>query len=134
MKNKHTGSRYIAYFQAYTNTYAPVPVLEKIFSPALAHPQVAAISIATRPDCLDEEKVRLLSRLSGIKPVWVELGLQTIHEDTAAYIRRGYDLSCFHKALALLQSTGWMWLSTPFSAFPEKLLIKWRRRPGIYPL
>lgn len=106
LKNKHTGSRYIAYFQAYTNTYAPVPVLEKIFSPALAHPQVAAISIATRPDCLDEEKVRLLSRLSGIKPVWVELGLQTIHEDTAAYIRRGYDLSCFHKALTLLQKYG----------------------------
>ena len=106
LKNKHTGSRYIAYFQAYTNTYAPVPVLEKIFSPALAHSQVAALSIATRPDCLDEEKVRLLARFAQVKPLWIELGLQTIHEGTAAYIRRGYDLSCFDRAVRLLRKYG----------------------------
>ena len=98
--------KYIAYFQAYTNTYAPVDYLEKIFSEALAHPGIVALSIGTRPDCLGDEVVALLSRLNRIKPVWVELGLQTIHEDTARYIRRGYPLSCFEDAFERLQKEG----------------------------
>ena len=95
--------KYIAYFQAFTNTYAPVEYLEKIFTEALAHPGIAALSIGTRPDCLGEDVVTLLSRLNRQKPVWVELGLQTIHEKTAAYIRRGYPLSCFEDAVRRLR-------------------------------
>lgn len=95
--------RYIAYFQAYTNTYAPIDHLEKIFTEALSHPKICALSIGTRPDCLGDEVISLLSRLNAQKPVWVELGLQTIHEPTAVYIRRGYPLSCFESAVKRLQ-------------------------------
>ena len=98
--------KYIAYFQAYTNTYAPVDYLERIFSEALSHPRTVALSIGTRPDCLGQDVIALLSRLNRIKPVWVELGLQTIHEDTARYIRRGYPLSCFEDAFEGLQGEG----------------------------
>ena len=97
----------IAYFQAYTNTYAPLPYLEQVFSRALASPSVCGISIATRPDCLPAEVISLLvtlkNRFSG-KFIWVELGLQTIHEATAAYIRRGYPLSCFEECMQRLQT------------------------------
>ena len=98
--------KYIAYFQAYTNTYAPVPYLEKIFQEAISHPGIVALSIGTRPDCLEDDVVELLSRLNMVKPVWVELGLQTIHESTAAYIRRGYPLSCFEDSLKRLRTAG----------------------------
>ena len=96
--------KYIAYFQAFTNTYAPVEYLEKIFTEALSHPGIVALSIGTSPDCLGKDVVTLLSRLNRQKPVWVELGLQTIHEKTAAYIRRGYPLSCFEDAVRRLRS------------------------------
>lgn len=99
---KRSVKKYIAYFQAYTNTYAPADYLEKIFTEAIRHPQVAALSIGTRPDCLPCETTALLKRLNRIKPVWVELGLQTIHERSAAYIRRGYELPCFEDALMRL--------------------------------
>ena len=98
--------KYIAYFQAYTNTYAPVEYLERIFTEAIQNPDICAISIGTRPDCLEEPVIRLLSRLNQIKPVWVELGLQTIHEPTARYIRRGYPLSCFDQAMQSLHQAG----------------------------
>lgn len=98
--------KYIAYFQAYTNTYAPVEYLERIFTEAIQNPDICAISIGTRPDCLEEPVIRLLSRLNQIKPVWVELGLQTIHEHTARYIRRGYRLSCFDQAMQSLHQAG----------------------------
>ena len=101
---KRPRHKYIAYFQAFTNTYAPVEYLEKIFTEALAHPGIAALSIGTRPDCLGKDVIALLSRLNRQKPVWVELGLQTIHEKTAAYIRRGYPLSCFEDAVRRLRS------------------------------
>ena len=103
---KNVGNRFIAYFQAYTNTYGPLDYLENIFSEALSHPLVAGISIATRPDCLGDEVLSLLARLKVQYPdkfIWVELGLQTIHEDTALYIRRGYPLSVFEKALSDLK-------------------------------
>ena len=98
--------KFIAYFQAYTNTYAPVEYLEKIFTEAITHPKVVALSIGTRPDCLSPEIVELLSRLNRQKPVWVELGLQTIHETTAQYIRRGYPLSVFNDAVQRLRKEG----------------------------
>ena len=104
---KNVGNRFIAYFQAYTNTYGPLEYLENIFSEALSHPLVAGISIATRPDCLGNEVLSLLGTLKekySNKFIWVELGLQTIHEDTALYIRRGYSLTVFEKALSDLKS------------------------------
>lgn len=99
-----SGGGYIAYFQSYTNTYAPVDQLRRLFTEAVSHPDVRVLSVATRPDCLPEEVLDLLAELNQIKPVWVELGLQTIHEDTAAFIRRGYELSCFEDALSRLRS------------------------------
>lgn len=97
-QHKKVGNHLIAYFQAYTNTYAPVEYLEQIYSQALDHPDICGISIATRPDCLPEEVLALLSSLKERYPrkfIWVELGLQSMHESTAAFIRRGYDLTCF---------------------------------------
>lgn len=104
LSKKRPIEKYIAYFQAYTNTYGPVEYLERIFREAINHPQVVALSIGTRPDCLEEPIPRLLGELNRIKPVWVELGLQTIHEDTARYIRRGYPLSCFEEGVKKLRS------------------------------
>lgn len=106
VQKKMKGSHYIAYFQAYTNTYAPLPYLRKVFTEAIEHPDVRILSIATRPDCLSPEVIALLQELSKIKPVWVELGLQTMHEKTAAYIRRGYPLSCFQEAVERLHKAG----------------------------
>lgn len=106
VSRKHTGSSYIAYFQAYTNTYAPVDYLEKIFMEALSEPEIRVLSIATRPDCLSPEVLALLLRLNKIKPVWVELGLQTIHKESSDFIRRGYDLDVFEKAVYDLKNTG----------------------------
>ncbi len=97
---------FIAYFQAYTNTYADVDYLRKIFTEAINHPQVVVLSIATRPDCLPDEVVDLLRELSQIKPVWVELGLQTIHEKSAEFIRRGYPLSVYDDAVLRLNGAG----------------------------
>ena len=96
----------IAYFQAFTNTYAPIEKLEKVFMEAAAHPEVEIISIATRPDCLGEDVLNLLRRINEIKPVWVELGLQTIHEKTAEYIRRGYPLGVYDEAVRNLKACG----------------------------
>ena len=106
LSQKRPVKKYIAYFQAYTNTYAPVNYLEEIFTEAIFRPEVAVLSIATRPDCLGEDVLELLERLNRIKPVWVELGLQTIHEETAAFIRRGYPLSCFEEAVENLRIRG----------------------------
>lgn len=103
MKNKSTVSDFIAYFQAYTNTYASIDYLKKVYTEAISHPNIIALSIATRPDCLDDDIIELISKLNKIKPVWIELGLQTIHEKTAKYIRRGYDLNCFENAVNKLR-------------------------------
>lgn len=97
---------YIAYFQSYTNTYAPVSYLRQLFTAAILHPEIRVLSIATRPDCLPEEVLDLLKELNQIKPVWIELGLQTIHPDTARLIRRGYELDCFTDAKNRLRRRG----------------------------
>jgi radical SAM protein (TIGR01212 family) len=99
-------TKYIAYFQAYTNTHAPVSYLKKIFTEAIEHPDVVILSIATRPDCLSDEVLALLADLNNLKPVWIELGLQTIHEKTATFIRRGYPLSVFETQVRKLYSLG----------------------------
>ena len=104
---KKTGSRYIAYFQAYTNTYAPISYLELVYAEALGHPDIAGISIATRPDCISDECIELLVSLKKQYPdkfIWIELGLQTMHECTANFIRRGYSLSVFEDTMSRLQN------------------------------
>ena len=103
---KIKNGKYIAYFQSYTNTYADTNYLEKIFTQAIDRPDIAALSIATRPDCLENDKIALLKSLSEKKPVTIELGLQTIHEKTAKYIRRGYPLSVFDEAVSRLHAAG----------------------------
>lgn len=119
--NKKTGNHYIAYFQAYTNTYAPLTYLQKIYTQALSHPEVCGISIATRPDCLGKDVLQLLCALQTQYPdkfLWVELGLQTIHEETATYIRRGYPLSCFEDATAALNKYHIPWIAHVILGLP----------------
>lgn len=106
VENKIKSGKYIAYFQAFTNTYAPVEILRKKFFEAIRHKDIVALSIATRPDCLDDDILSLLDELNKIKPVFVELGLQTIHEKSAEYIRRGYPLSVYDKAVKKLKAIG----------------------------
>jgi hypothetical protein len=106
VSRKFSGQHYIAYFQSFTNTYAPVTYLEKLFGPVMEQDDISVLSIATRPDCLEPEKLKLLQKLNRIKPVWVELGLQTIHEKTAELINRRYPLSCFDKAVHELKNIG----------------------------
>ena len=98
--------RYIAYFQAYTGTYGPTDRLRALYTEAVSHPDIAVLSIATRPDCLPDSTLDLLEELSGKKPVWVELGLQTMHKKTADMIRRGYDLSVYDDAVQKLHARG----------------------------
>ena len=106
LSGKRPVNRYIAYFQAYTNTYGPIDHLRKIFTDAIEDPEVVVLSIATRPDCLPPEVVDLLAELNRIKPVWVELGLQTMHEESADFIRRGYSLDVFTDAVNRLSAHG----------------------------
>ncbi len=105
--DKKVGNRFVAYYQAYTNTYGDVTHLEALYREGLSHPQIIGISIATRPDCLSEEVLDLLGRLQAEfspKFIWIELGLQTCHERTADLIHRGYPLWVFETAMKKLAS------------------------------
>lgn len=104
IRSKRNCNKFIAYFQAYTNTYAPVEYLRAIFAEAIQDPDVVILSIATRPDCLSDEVLDLLNELNQIKPVWIELGLQTIHPETSHFIRSGFTLECFHEAVKRLSA------------------------------
>lgn len=106
VEKKIKSGKYIAYFQAFTNTYAPVEMLRQKYEEAINHPDIVALSIATRPDCLGDDVLRLLDEINKIKPVFVELGLQTIHQKSAKYIRRGYDLNVYDKAVRDLKEIG----------------------------
>ena len=106
VEKKIKSGKYIAYFQAFTNTYAPVEILEQLYMQAINHNDIVALSIGTRPDCVGDDVISLLSRLNKIKPVFVELGLQTIHQGTADYIRRGYTIDVYDKAVAQLKEHG----------------------------
>lgn len=106
LEGKIKNGKYIAYFQAYTNTYAPPEKLRRLYEEAISHPDIVALSIATRPDCLPGEVLLLLEEMNRRKPVWVELGLQTIHERTAEYIRRGYPLAAYDEAVKKLKEIG----------------------------
>ncbi len=103
---KTGAQRFIAYFQSFTGTYAPVERLRELFTGAILQPEIVALSIGTRPDCLGDDVIELLRELNAIKPVWVELGLQTVHEETARIIRRGYELPVFEDAIKRLKAAG----------------------------
>lgn len=103
---KYRTGKYIAYFQNFTNTYGSIERMEQLFGAAIRHPEVIALSVATRPDCLPDEVLALLQTLNTQKPVWVELGLQTVHPQSAAYIRRGYDIPVFDDAVKQLKQAG----------------------------
>lgn len=106
VEKKIKDGKYIAYFQAFTNTYAPVCKLKSLYTEAINHPDIVALSIGTRPDCLGNDVLELLDEMNKIKPVFIELGLQTIHENTAQYIRRGYPLEVYDKAVDDLHKRG----------------------------
>lgn len=139
-REKQVGTHFIAYFQAYTNTYAPLPYLEAVYRQALDHPMVCGISIATRPDCMGEEILALLKALAGEYPekfIWIELGLQTIHPATAAYIRRGYPLKVFEETFYRLKQAGFpvivhVIIGLPGET-PEMLLATIRYLNGLLP-
>ena len=103
---KNKSGKYIAYFQSFTNTYGPVEKLEALYRAAMEPEEILGLSIGTRPDCLPPETVALLAELNRIKPISVELGLQTIHEDTARYIRRGYETQVYYDAVRRLKEAG----------------------------
>ena len=105
-RKKYTGEAYIAYLQSFSNTYAPIGKLQEIYHEILKHPKIVGLSVGTRPDCFSEETYQLLEECSHRKPVWIELGLQTIHESTAQFIRRGYSLSVFEKCVQNLRKRG----------------------------
>ena len=106
VNRKNKDGKYMAYFQAFTNTYAPVEHLRKLYYEAIAPEEIVGLSIGTRPDCLGEDVIALLSEINAIKPVSVELGLQTIHEKTARYIRRGYEAEVYFDAVKRLKASG----------------------------
>ncbi|HCK43499.1 MAG TPA: TIGR01212 family radical SAM protein [Ruminococcaceae bacterium] len=106
VEKKIKDGKYIAYFQAFTNTYAPLCKLRALYTEAINHPDIVALSIGTRPDCLGDDVLELLDEMNKIKPVFIELGLQTIHENTAQYIRRGYPLEVYDKAVDDLHKIG----------------------------
>lgn len=106
LHGKDGKGKYIAYFQSFTGTYAPIDYLSRLYRSVLELPEIVGISIGTRPDCVGEEVVKLLSELNNTKPIFVELGLQTVHRETARYIRRGYELPVFDDAVRRLKSAG----------------------------
>lgn len=106
VRSKTKDNSFIAYFQAFTNTYAPIDVLESKFTEAINHKDIVALSVATRPDCVDDNVLKLLEKLNKIKPVWVELGLQTIKESSVDYIRRGYENSVYVDTATKLRNIG----------------------------
>ena len=106
IRRKTDARKFIAYFQSYTNTYGDVRRLETLYTEAITRPEIVALSLGTRPDCLGEDVMAMLGRLSRIKPVWVELGLQTVHERTAEAFHRGYPLSVFENGCRALKAAG----------------------------
>lgn len=99
-------AKYIAYFQSFTNTYGDIDYLEKVYRQAMEPDDIVAVSIGTRPDSISAEMYELLGELNMIKPIWIELGLQTIHPASAEYIRRGYDLPVYDECVKKLRSLG----------------------------
>lgn len=106
IRKKTDARKFIAYFQSFTNTYGDVDRLRALYMDAIRQDDIVALSLGTRPDCLGPEVMDMLKELNTIKPVWIELGLQTIHENTARYINRGYKLKTFEDAYRRLKEAG----------------------------
>ena len=106
IRRKTDAKRFIAYFQSFTNTYGDIDRLEALYTDTLRHEEIEILSLGTRPDCLGDDVLAMLRRLNAIKPVWVELGLQTIHERTAEAVHRGYDLAAFERGYRALKDLG----------------------------
>lgn len=106
IRKKTDAGRFIAYFQSFTNTYGDVGTLSALYEKVLRREDIAILSIGTRPDCLGEDVMEMLKKLNAVKPVWVELGLQTMHDETAARLGRGYPLRVFEEALGKLKRAG----------------------------
>lgn len=106
VKDKNKDGKYIAYFQSFTNTYAPAEYLRRLYLEAVAPEYIVGLAIGTRPDCLGDDVIALLKEINAWKPVSVELGLQTVHEETAKYIRRGYDTAVYFDAVRRLKKAG----------------------------
>lgn len=106
VEKKNKGGKYMAYFQSFTNTYAPAEVLKKRYLEAIAGEETVGLAIGTRPDCLGNDVLDVLEEVNRIKPVSVELGLQTVHEESARYIRRGYVNQVYFDAVAALKARG----------------------------
>ena len=103
---KNPGGKYIAYFQSYTNTYGPPDLLRQLYAEAVAPDDIVGLDVATRPDCLGPEVLDVLAGFAAKKPLWVELGLQTVHKETALAIRRGWETPLLDKAIADLHAAG----------------------------
>jgi len=106
LRSRYGAKKFIVYFQPYTNTYAPVEVLERFYREALDNPGVVGLAIGTRPDCVDEEKISLLESLAKDHFILIEYGLQSIYDKTLAFVNRGHDYACFKNALALTAGRG----------------------------
>ena len=106
VSDKTRSDKYIAYFQSFSNTYAPIDYLRKLYCSVVKRDDIAVLSIATRPDCINTEVIELLNEINKIKPVWIELGLQTSNENTARFIRRGYSNGVYEKAVTELRAVG----------------------------
>jgi len=106
VKAKNKDGKYIAYFQSFTNTYAPVEYLRNVYMEAVEPDDIVGLAIGTRPDCLEEDVIHLLAEINERKYVSVELGLQTVHEETAKYIRRGYETEVYFDAVRRLKEAG----------------------------
>lgn len=117
---KSKSDRYIAYFQAFSNTYAPIEYLRKLYFEVINRDDIAVLSIATRPDCINDDVIELLGELNKIKPVWIELGLQSSNEKTARFIRRGYENQVYEKAVNKLKSIGCMVITHIILGLPHE--------------
>lgn len=106
LSNRFKAKKFMSYFQAYSNTYKPVNELEKIYTSALKHPDIVGISIGTRPDCVDKNKLKLISEFKDDYYTWIEYGLQSIHDKTLKAINRGHDFDCFLRAYEMSKNVG----------------------------
>lgn len=106
VKSKTCSNMYIAYFQSFTSTYGDADYLKDVFFRTIMRDDIAILSIATRPDCLNDQILAVIKELNAVKPVWIELGLQSVHNCTAEYIRRGYDTSVYFEAVEKLRKIG----------------------------
>jgi uncharacterized protein len=106
LSKRYKARKFLAYFQSYSNTYAPVETLERLYAEALGVPDVVGLSIGTRPDCVDESKLALLESLARDHLIWIEYGLQSARDETLARINRGHDFQCFERAVAATRGRG----------------------------